>query len=161
MTVTYQVISPPIFNQPCHAFHSINARMYNIPNFCFQYLTWISSKISSSMVKLVNSSRRSVIRKVAIATQNTTYMTLNTIRGVLTSHITNKVDMPNWVTYFIRTHVFEYYVVRCSYKNGYRKNTCSNETKPSYSHTITIIDSIINTFHETYMTIQRTGEPPL
>ena len=46
--------------------------------------------------------------------------------------------MPNSVTHLNRTIEFEWYVVRCGFKNGCQKDMCSEEIRPHAQNLITI-----------------------
>ena len=55
-----------------------------------------------------------------------------------------KVDIPNSITYFDWTPLFEWYVVRCSSKNGDQKDMCLKEIGLHAQNMITILGSIVN-----------------
>ena len=46
---------------------------------------------------------------------------------VLRANNLDKVDVPNLVTFLSWTLIFEWYVVRVGFKNGYQENTCLKE----------------------------------
>ena len=58
--------------------------------------------------------------------------------------------MPNSATYLNRTHIFEWYMVRCGFKNRYQKDICLEVIGIPAQNMITILGSIVNM---TYMTI--------
>ena len=57
------------------------------------------------------------------------------------------------ITFFIRTHAFDRYVVRCDSKNGFQKDMSLKEIGLGAQNTITILESIVNIIVGTYMTI--------
>ena len=57
------------------------------------------------------------------------------------------------ITFFIRTHAFDRYVVRCGSKNGFQKDMSLKEIGLGAQNTITILESIVNIIVGTYMTI--------
>ena len=63
-----------------------------------------------------------------------------------------EVDVPNLVTIPNRTPLFEWYVVRCGFKNGYPNDMCSKEIGQRAQNMITILGSIVNTIKRTYTT---------
>jgi hypothetical protein len=52
--------------------------------------------------------------------------------------------MPNFVTYLIRTHEFEWYVVRCHSNNIYQKDMCLEEVGLRGQNMIISLGSIVN-----------------
>ena len=54
------------------------------------------------------------------------------------------VHVPNSATYLNQTHSFEWYLVRCDFKNGYQKNTYLKEIGLCAQNMTTILDSIVN-----------------
>ena len=45
-------------------------------------------------------------------------------RKTISAILSSKVDVPDSVTFLIRTPIFEWYVDWCGSKNGYQKGTC-------------------------------------
>ena len=61
--------------------------------------------------------------------------------------------MHDLITYLSPTHIFESYVVRIGFKDGYSKDMCSKEIGLHAHNILTILDSTINVIGEPYMTI--------
>ena len=53
------------------------------------------------------------------------------------------IDTPYSVTFLIETPIFEWYVVWCGSKNGYRKDMCLHEITLRAQHMMTILGSIV------------------
>ena len=63
------------------------------------------------------------------------------------SHVTNiltKVDALNLVTHPTWIHIFEWYVIKCTFKDRHLKDMCSKEIKLHAQNKITILSSIVN-----------------
>ena len=56
----------------------------------------------------------------------------------------SKIDNPFMVTFFYKTHVFEWYVVWCTSRNIYPKNLCFKEIGLHAQNMTIIIDSTIH-----------------
>lgn len=109
---------------------------------------------------LVNSYKRSVIRKLPSDTKYC--IAINTKCNV---RITNKIDVPNSVTYLSHCgHVYlsnMYFGAAPRTKTKTIKKKVFKRDETSCSYIITIIDFIVNMIWETYMTIQQAREYPL
>ena len=84
---------------------------------------------------------------------NVVYVLKTSGRGKTISAILScKVDVPDSVTFLIRTPIFEWYVDWYGSKNKYQKGTCSKEIG-LYSYMITILGSIVHIIGRTYLAI--------
>ena len=72
----------------------------------------------------------------------------------------SKVDVPNSITYFNKTPIFKWYVVRCSSKINYQKDTCLKDIGLS-AQNIWILTSLINIIVGIYMTMKWAQESSL
>ena len=63
----------------------------------------------------------------------------------------HKVSMPNSVTYLNGTPIFEWWVVRCEYKNNYQKHMCLKEVGLCAQILLAILGSIVNIIGGAYV----------
>ena len=55
-----------------------------------------------------------------------------------------KVDVLNAATYLNQIHIFEWYVVRCDFENGFQKDICLKEIGLCAQNMLTFLGSIVN-----------------
>ena len=54
----------------------------------------------------------------------------------------DNIDMPKSITnYLNQTPIFEWYVIRCGFRNGYQRDMCIKEINPCAQFIITILGS--------------------
>ena len=67
--------------------------------------------------------------------------------------ITQKVNVPNLVTYLDKTPIFDWCVIRCGSKNGHQKKKCLKEIGLHAQYLLTILGPIVSIIWGTYLVL--------